>query len=205
MDSRDYQDLYHAVFFTGYPGYRPEIVESPHGDGNLDSYKRYAHVALKYEHPRWYTQRWIDGLLMEAHRTAVKVARALNVPEAFMPKLDYGCLRVLEYPAGAGSHEHEDFDLFTLMLYRNAPEHFVSDWHAMPEAVKKLNAQCHLGQLATEIGLGPATKHSVTPCVVGPQHSIVYFAIPDHAARLPSGVTVGEWIAEATARHRSYR
>ena len=204
MNSRDYQDLHTAVFLPGYPGYRPEVVESPHGDGKLDSYKRYAHVAMKYEHPWWYTQRWLDGLLMDAHRLAVKVARALDVPKAFMPKLDYGCLRVLEYPPGAGSHEHEDFDLFTLMLYRNLPEHFVSDWCSMPEAVKKLNAQCHLGQLATEIGLGDATKHAVTPAAQ-PQHSIVYFAIPDHAAVLPSGATVGDWLTERLDRSRSYR
>ena len=204
MNSRDYRDLYRTVFDQQYPGYRPEVVESPHGDGKLDTTKRFAHVALKYEHPAWWAQRWLDGFLLEAHRLAVKVARALDVPEAFMPKLDYGCLRVLEYPPWAGSHEHEDFDLFTLMLYRNLPEHFVMETHSVPEAVQKLNAQCHLGQLATEIGLGPATKHSVTPATQH-QYSIVYFAIPDHAARLPSGVTVGDWIAESTTRHRSYR
>lgn len=32
--------------------------------------------------------------------------------------------------------------------------------------------------------------------------SIVFFAIPDHAAVLPSGETVGEWLEERLARSR---
>jgi hypothetical protein len=44
--------LRNIVFQPQYPGYRPTIVESPNGDGKVDTEKRYAHVAPKYRHPR---------------------------------------------------------------------------------------------------------------------------------------------------------
>jgi hypothetical protein len=104
---------------------------------------------------------------------------------------------------GAITNEHEDFDLFTLMLYRDQPDKFVYHWDNMPTTVRILNTQCHLGQIAKEIGVGNAVKHSVLPSDK-PQYSVVYFAIPDHEAILPSGITVGEWLNERISRSRIY-
>jgi hypothetical protein len=205
---QDYSKLSSIVFQPGYPGYKPEVIEIPNGDGKADADKRYAHIATKY----------LNGVvkastlrmyLTEAHDQAVHVAELLEVPEEFMPVMEYGALRILEYPPGAVSHEHQDFDLFTLMLYRDQPDKFISDWHDMPENVRKVNAQCHMGQLGEYIGLGSATSHSVLPSET-PQHSIVYFAIPNHHAMLSKydldgdpDLTVREWLNERMKRSRT--
>lgn len=210
----NYDELHSIVFAGGYPGYRPEVLELPNGDKRVDAEKRYAHIAEKYlsAYGKWSPgYEVLDAALDKAHALAMKVAHALNVPDAFLPVREFGALRVLEYPAGAHSHPHTDFDLFTLMMYRDQPACFVSQdvppgygFNPTGEALfqaRKLNAQLHLGELAEQIGLGQATPHLVVPSDK-PQHSIVYFAIPDHLAVLPSGLTVGEWLAERMARSR---
>lgn len=195
---QEYDLLSNKVFGANYKGYRPTVKEIPNGDGKIDNDKRFAHIAEKYN-----PDNELIYFLEKGHQISLKIAEALNVPKAFMPVRKYAALRVLEYPIGAITNEHEDFDLFTLMLYRDQPDKFVYHWDNMPSNVKILNAQCHLGQIATEIGLGPAVKHSVLPSDK-PQHSIVYFAIPDHEAILPSGVSVGNWIEERLSRSRIY-
>jgi hypothetical protein len=133
------------------------------------------------------------------------MARTTGVPQEFIPDARYGALRILDYPPGAVSNRHEDFDLFTVMMYRDRPECFVSEHlnSLALERMRTINPQAHLGQIAAAIGLGPATPHEV---IASPhrQRSIVYFAIPDHAAVLPNGITVGDWLAERLARSRSY-
>lgn len=205
FNQAEYELLHSIVFQDDYPGYTPDVTEAPNGDGKLDQDKRYAHVATKY------LDRWNSGCVSEvqflqdclrtAHGTALRVASALNVPTNFFPQLEYGALRVLEYPPGSVSNEHEDFDMFTLMCYRDQPDRFVSDWHDMPSRVSHLNAQCHMGEIGELLGLGKATKHSVLPSDTW-QHSIVYFCIPSHWETLPTGVTVGDWLKERLARSR---
>jgi hypothetical protein len=82
---------------------------------------------------------------------------------------------------------------------------------ALPDAALVLNRGLHLGELGEAIGLGRATRHSVLPSAY-PQHSIVYFAIPDHEARVPGTysaenpdveMTVREWLNERMARSRT--
>jgi isopenicillin N synthase-like dioxygenase len=120
----------------------------------------------------------------------------------YAPSYEHCALRVLEYPPGAGSHEHTDFNLFTLMLYRNQPDKFVHDGRDhIPPSVRKLNEQCHLGEITEILGTGPATKHSVLPSETT-QVSAVFFAIPNHEAVLPNGMKVGDWIAERVSRSR---
>jgi len=206
FSSIDYADLRARVFRPDYAGYKPNVVESPHGDGKLDAEKRYAHVSVKNMRTDE-ERRDLLPYLELAHNQALKAARAMVLPVEFHPKMEFGALRVLEYPPGASSHRHEDFDLFTLMLYRNDPERFqVDETHAgrALAALQQVNTQGHLGEIASELGLGPATPHWVEPSTTA-QHSIVYFAIPDHAAWLPSGITVGEWLKERLARSRVYR
>jgi hypothetical protein len=211
--------------------------------------KRYLHVAEKYlrqcpglEWPREYLDR--------AYGVAARVAEALNVPAAYWPRPEHGALRVLDYPPGAGTVEHTDFDLFTVLLWRSTPgdleltpshrvcpadNPFLCDSCgaaapfsspceaeiAMSRGVRaarssagELSPGLHIGELGELVGLGPATPHRV-PARPYAQQSIVYFALPDHAAPLPGhagvavqgapvrlGPTVGQWLDERMARSR---
>lgn len=202
----DYVALHDLVFRPGYAGYKPQVVEIPNGDGKADENKRYAHVAVKYMCTEE-SRRELMPYLEFAHSQAVAISRVLGAPSEYQPRIEYGALRVLEYPPGVASNTHEDFDLFTLMCYRDQPDRFVSvegDEHYpwVLSALRRRNPQGHLGQLGTEIGWGPATPHSVLPSE-RTQRSIVYFAIPDHDLVLPSGVVVRDWLNERMARSRT--
>lgn len=196
FNQEDYEILHSLVFRPGYPGYKPEVIELPNGDGKADTQKRYAHVSAKHLTNHDYGDFARRRYLQRAWTEAIRVAHDLGVPEIYMPSFEHGALRVLEYPAGAGSAEHTDFDLFTLNLYRNTPN----------EGLGELGA-VHLGEIGEIVGLGKATPHHVLPSV-RVQHSIVYFAIPDHKAPLPTfggpDMSVGTWIADRIARSRLY-
>lgn len=200
----EYEKLHGLVFRSDYPGYKPTVVEIPNGDGKPDAEKRYAHIAPKYlVTPE--QQAALMPFLERAHKVALRGALALDLPWKYFPDIRYGALRILDYPSGAISNRHEDFDLFTLMCYRDRPEYFKSDeFHAGPaiEVLRDLNSQAHLGQLGEAIGLGRATPHWVAPSM-WQQRSIVYFSIPDHDSVLPSGVTVRDWLNERMVRSRT--
>lgn len=179
-----------SLFNTpGYRGYRPAVVEAPNGDGALDVGKRYLHIAAKYDPPEWALR-----YLARAHWEACREAEALGVPDAFMPRVADGTLRVLDYPAGVGSARHTDFSLFTITCFRSTLDGLV---------VEDEEPGLYFGELAEQVGLGAATPHRVEPRP-HPQHSIVYFAMPSHAAVLPysGGRTVGAWLKERLARSR---
>jgi hypothetical protein len=215
-------ELLHSLVFRGdYPGYKPEVIEIPNGDGKADAEKRYAHISLK-NLAQWGTgaERMIMlRALYLAHSVAEQVADELAVPQAFRPDVRYGALRVLEYPVGAISNRHEDFDLFTLHCYRSHPDNFeiheaevASNLKAVERALRLGNARglnpgVHIGQLGEVVGLGPASPHEVT-ATNEVQHSIVYFAIPDWDAKLPGfdpneRMTVKSWLNERMARSRT--
>lgn len=204
FSATDYETLHGLVFRSDYSGYKPSVIEIPNGDGVADADKKYAHVATKY----MLTQQQHQDLmpfLTKAHGMAMAMAEAAGIPEVFIPRLKYGALRILDYPPGAVSNRHEDFDLFTIMCYRDQPECFQSDEVEAGPAIAKmreLNLQAHLGQMGAEIGLGTATPHWVLGSEQR-QRSIVYFAIPDHDAVLPSGVSVRDWLNERMARSRT--
>lgn len=194
----DYDTMHRVVFCDGYPGYKPSVKEIPNGDQKIDVDKRWAHVAVKYLKDARLSDadfHVLNAYLWLAHILAENVARALGVPKTFMPSVDHCALRVLEYPPGAISNEHTDPNLFTLMLYRDQPDRFVSDWNDMPSAVRSLNEHSHLGEMGEMLGLGRATRHSVLPSNTM-QRSIVYFAVPHHDAVFPSGQTVKLWLDE---------
>lgn len=209
FDADDYAALHALVFREDYPHKPPP--EIPNGDGNVDR-KSYRHVALKYL-PGFGNAAERDLLLSTlywAHLNAESVYDALGGPPAFRPDIRYGALRVLEYAPGDFSHEHTDFDLFTLALYRDRPDHFhrQGEWTDLPTPALALNHGLHLGELGEAIGLGKATRHSVSAST-SPQRSIVYFAIPDHEAQLPEGnpdgstISVRNWLNERMARSRT--
>jgi hypothetical protein len=200
---KEYDELHSLIFVDGYRGYTPAVKEVPNGDGNVDADKRYAHVATKYfDTPE--QERLLTPYLRAAHDIAVDIGRNLRLPPEFMPNFHTSALRVLEYPVGAIGNEHCDFDLFTLMLYRDQPDCFISKHmgNSVLREVQQFNLQAHMGELGTEIGLGAATPHWVVPSDTV-QHSIVYFAIPDWNTRLPRGVLVKDWLNERMARSRT--
>lgn len=208
FSAADYATLAAIVFRPDYPGNATArgVVEAPNGDSAArDTGKRYSHVAEKYYRnpPRDFTrdERILDIYLCRAYERACQVATALGVPEAFMPSFSAGALRVLEYPPGAGSHTHTDFDLFTLSCYRNQPDYLVRDYNE--QLCDDIDPGLHLGEIFELLNIPPgiATTHHVDPSE-RTQHSIVYFAIPDRAAVLPSGATVGDWLTERLARSR---
>lgn len=183
FNGADFATLAQLFDRPGYAGYKPDVVESPNGDGNLDAGKRYLHVALKYDPPAW--ALWF---LARAHWEACRVAEALGVPAEYYPRIADGTLRVLEYPVDAGSAMHTDMSLFTVKCFRD------------PELDK---SPFHIGELGTLVDLGPAAPHSI-PALSVPQRSIVYFAMPDHQARLPGGQPVWHWLQERIKRSRAY-
>lgn len=203
FNKNDYDTLHNLVFRSNYAGYKPTVIEIPNGDGKADVEKRYAHVAPKYFQTDE-ERRQLMPFLEIAHTQALMIAKALQLPPDYMPRIEYGALRILDYPPGAISNEHEDFDLFTLMCYRDQPDRFVSREVDTPTLVtmRKYNAQAHLGQIGTDIGLGAATPHEVLASDTR-QSSIVYFAIPDHNSILSHGITVRDWLNERMARSRT--
>lgn len=204
FDYTDWQKL--STLFqpdARYPGYKPEVKEIPNGDGKVDAEKRYLHVALKYDPPEW-----AIGYLARAHFEACRVAEALGVPAEFYPRVADGTLRVLDYPAGAGSNAHTDFDLFTVLCYRSESDALVRVRAGGLDALDTISPGLHIGEIGELVGIGPATPHMVLPSAAR-QQSIVYFAIPDLAALLPThgaqrtGLTVGQWLKERYARSRT--
>jgi len=197
----DYAHL-HVLFRKGYAGYKPDVLEVPTGDGKVDTHKRYLHVALKYNPPSW--ALWY---LARAHFEACRIAEAIGVPAEFYPKVENGTLRVLDYPAGAGSAEHTDFDLFTVHCYRSTPEDFKRSRPVDPRA-EAIDPHVHIGEIGDIVGLGNATPHLV-PERPYAQQAIVYFAMPAQDAFIYNAngyrKTVREWVAERTARSRTYR
>lgn len=203
----DYAAIHHIVFSPDYPGYRPNVVESPNGDANWDTEKRYSHIALKYleQYEDEARRDMLTSYLVEAHNKALEVARMIGVPDAFMPDIRYGALRILDYPPGAVTHPHKDFDLFTLMLYRNQPDKFKYLSGEPAFHIQTMSKQIHYGEILEMVmPEHRATEHEVEAVTEGEphQHSAVYFTIPDHATVLPSGETVGEWLDERMGRSR---
>jgi hypothetical protein len=168
--------------------------------------KRYLHVADKYAPPAW-AREYQD----RAYAQACRVAEVLRVPREYWPMPSTGALRVLEYPPGAGTVEHTDFDLFTIVLWRSTPADLEMcnpktsiggphNWGSVmgtlkPEAEQMIRNRerahamspgLHVGEIGELVGLGPATPHRV-PARPYVQKSIVYFALPAHDARLPAG------------------
>jgi hypothetical protein len=213
---QDYATLAGIVFRPDYPGNATArgVVEAPGGvPTQLDTGKRYAHVALKYiaQCPHNTDTGTLVVFLVEAWSRAVQVAAQLRLPVEFQPSFEHRALRVLEYPAGIGGHYHTDFDLFTLACYRNLPDQFRygnGPHNRRFPQVRATNPGLHIGELVDEIcqtepGRTPlADPHYILPHPTQVQRSIVYFAVPDHAAVLPSGQTVGGWLEERKNRSR---
>lgn len=193
-----------------YAGYKPHVAEAPNGDTKLcvecfvhgrswactachgagrvpniaPPTTRYLHVAPKYNPPPWAT-----AYLARAHYEACRVAEALGVSAAYYPRVADGTLRVLDYDVGGSQPEHTDFDLFTIVCYRSTPADLETyESHAIPVdapffRAREFSPGLHIGELGELVGLGPATPHRV-PARPYKQQSIVYFAMPDHAAIL---------------------
>jgi hypothetical protein len=193
MNHSDYGVLHEYVFSAGYPGYKPEVVEAPNGDGRLDTGKRYAHIARKYgPHPEALVKGFEDLCILARNR-----AIELGIPSQYWPDVNACALRILEYPQNVGSAAHTDFDLFTINCYR-------SDKNALQAETSRVEVpkDVHLGELYDEVmGTKHARLHWVMPLPKA-QFSVVFFAMPAHNAVLPSGQAVGQWLEERYARSR---
>ena len=222
LEASDVAELVSLGFSTDWPGYTPEVVESPGGNSEWDTEKRYFHISPKYldkyqntlgsrlnvlpEGKGFEIEEIVDRrstFFRKIHEEAWKhsrdVALQLGYPSEFWPAKDRGALRVLEYPPRVGGAKHTDPNLFTLSLYRNDTSLF---WHGpretkgMKERAEELSPGIHFGEM-TEM-LFPwvtADQHGVHECGHS-QFSVVYFAIPKWEAVLPGGATVKEFLDE---------
>lgn len=194
MDANEYEKIYQIMFAPEYSGYIPTVAEAPNGDGKVDVQKRYSHLARKYTErspvPLW-LRHYFENLVDAARANA----RAHGIPDEFLPTEQDSTLRLLEYPPGATSAEHTDFDLFTINLYRSHPDLIVP------------RSSVHIGELAEVITNGrlKATPHHVDAHSTQAQRSAVFFAMPPLDAVLPTGVTVSEWLTERKSRSRVYK
>ena len=203
MEAWNYDRVAAFAFSDKNPGWRPEIEESPNGDGVWDTNKRFAHLAPKYftdDTPREIKQLHSNWVIK-----AQQACRYLGIPGKFYPGPDC-TIRVLEYPPGATTAPHLDFDMFTLSMFRDDPDAFVyldgSDQD--PELLKAREGYpgIHFGEILTEIDPKfKATNHKVDG-TENTQKAMVFFVLPKWTARLPSGLTVGEWVQERKARSR---
>lgn len=217
-DTRECRDCGGEGAYQSWPNLPTHTCPACAGTGRVPNVAppttRYLHVAPKYAPPPW-----AMAYLARAHYEACRVAEALGVPATYYPRVADGTLRVLDYDVGGSQPEHTDFDLFTIVLYRST----LADLERRQDArvrglaeAEVISPGLHIGELGELVGLGPATPHRV-PARPYAQQSIVYFAMPDHAARLPCpssakraesgepGDTVGTWLAARIARSRVYR
>lgn len=212
----EFDGLRALAFAPDYAGYRPNVKEIPNGDGKVDAEKRFSHVASKYLRQDSDSRLW--QALYRCHDRAMQVAELLDLPKEWRPNLNASALRVLEYPPGAGSERHTDFDLFTLLAYRDPLEGLEIEGDPVRQerdSVQSALRQCapglHFGELAELLPVDPicANPHSVDPMNRW-QFSAVYFALPSHDLTLPNGLKVGPstepgtWLYERIARSRVY-
>lgn len=189
----DYKDIHSLTFGTpDYAGYRPEVQEAPNGDGKWDEQKRYAHIATKYN-----PGPALMSYYTRAFEEACRVSKELEVPRRLMPDWHSCCMRILEYPPGASSAEHTDFDFFTIQLYRERPEGFVRTG-TVDQADESISTGIHFGEMAEVANFRKAMPHFVRGLDVV-QRSIVFFVLPNPEAPL---ITAGEWLSERYARSR---
>lgn len=198
-----YKQISDLVFQDNYPGYKKNVIESPNGDGKFDTDKRYAHIATKYldQLKNRNVFNTLNMYFSMAHAVALQVAHQLQLPEELYPHKDACAMRVLEYAPGVGSYSHTDFNLFTLMMYRDQPDKFVIHDNKPDEKLQKINKQLHIGELLEIEEYANACRHSVQPSETH-QHSIVFFALPNHLTILSNGQSVGEWLEERMSRSR---
>jgi hypothetical protein len=197
MDQGELDRLFDFAFGPTNPGYRPQVVESPDGDGVWDAQKRFAHVAPKYGLGP------MHGLYERAFALARDVCIDLGIPPQFHPGPD-STIRVLDYPPGATTAPHADWNLLTLSLYRDTldPFRYLSGESEPTLAdARKVWPGIHFGYLMADItGIEP-TRHEVV-ATKERQRSVVFFVVPSHTAVLHCGLTVGAWLDDMKTRAR---
>lgn len=193
--TREDYDRIHALTFgdPNYAGYKPNVQESPNGDGVWDDKKRYAHVALKYN-PCPELLEYFYAAYAEARR----VHFALDAPRHLAPAVEECCLRILEYGPTAFSAEHTDFDFMTLQLYRDWKPGFVRVGEVRP-GDEEVSEGIHFGEMAEVAQFRPAMRHAVRPNPFKTTRSIVFFVLPSRDAAL---ISAGQWLDERYARSR---
>lgn len=208
ISKSEYEDIHRFAFSNSNKGYNPKVIESPNGDGIWDEDKKYAHIAPKYFKQMGLADIRLNTLramhvYYKAFKEAKRVCNFLDLPKDFYPSWD-STLRVLDYPAGATTAPHKDFDLFTLCLYRddeNAFKYLDGEEDGDLQISRNFFPGIHFGELMTEVTGAKATEHEVI-ATENRQLSAVFFVVPDHRSILPSGISVGEWLSERKNRSR---
>lgn len=197
IDANLFEYAYQKMFSETFTGYTPAVAEAPNGDGKVDVQKRYAHLNLRTLGSVPKPEQTNFALLFD-HCMAAALAHAerLEIPIAYYPSAEDSTLRLLEYPPGATSAEHTDFDLFTINLYRSHPDLLIP-----------AQTEVHYGELAEIVTGGrlKATPHHVLAHPTQTQRSAVFFAMPRLNVVLPTGITVREWLTERKTRSRVYK
>lgn len=220
MSVQDYHTAYTMVFNPAneYPGYRPEVSESPDGDIFLDKGKHFAHIACKYLDKwdyavghRTIDHDWLYQLLYDWTEYGIQVAIQLGLPMKWWPNVEDSTIRILAYPPGTVTHPHYDFDLFTLPMYRNIRDTYEvlegdkADRYSWVREGALAADNFHYGELATLVNENyMPTKHQVRADEKGrTQYAAVFFAMPRLDLTLPTGVKVADWLEERKTRSRS--
>jgi hypothetical protein len=203
MTEKEYAKLHGWVFRDWYPGFKPEVTESPHGDTRWDRKKHYAHIARKYLEGyngpgSYYMQSLLDDWVQYARGVAVD----LGVPPKYWPEYEDSTIRILAYPPGGGTEEHTDFCLFTIPMYRNITNTYEAKF-GHPSRLGHVD-KVHIGELLERINPNlKATPHCVVPDVQGRhQYAAVFFAMPRLSISLPDGQRIDEWLGERKGRSR---
>ncbi len=212
LTKSDYEKVHAFAFSEHNPGYTPEVIESPNGDTNWDTTKKYAHIA-----PKYFKQMKapsiskflgtgpdsINSIYEGARKKAISICQALDIPKEFWGG-DDSTLRILDYPPGATTAPHTDFNLFTVCLYRDDTASFKylsGSTNPLLNRARDISEGIHFGEIMTEINGCEATKHEVV-ATKNRQCSIVFFVVPNHESILPSGISVGDWLEERKNRSR---
>lgn len=201
LTQEEFENISEFAFSEQNPGYRPNIIESPHGDGVWDVEKKYAHIAPKYL--SGFEKTSVFDVYAKCIDVANDICEKIGIPEKYWAGTD-STLRVLHYPPGSTTAPHTDFDLFTICMYRNKPESFIylnGEDDELLQKARNISPGIHFGELMSEINNSKATKHEVT-ATDDWQYSAVFFVVPPHDSILPSGLSIGEWIDERKNRSR---
>lgn len=206
LTKQEFESISEFAFSKLNPGYKPNVIEAPNGDGRWDTEKKYAHVAPKYFKDIKEDISSIVNLYDKAVTISNGICEKLNIPEKYWAGSD-STLRVLHYPPGATTTSHTDFDLFTISMYRNSPELFKylsGEDDPLLKKARAISPGLHFGELMSEINESKATEHEVMGSTDW-QYSAVFFVVPHYNSILPSGISVGEWIDERKNRSRVTR
>lgn len=193
------------LFNPEYPGGKPAGTEK--ADTYVQGFYSYSHVAAKYLNDDKSMSTQQRGSLMSLLQDLTNISRRYavewGIPKEFWPTVEDSTLRVLEYRPGAVIAPHYDFNLFTVNLWRSAPEayRYKSRWQDSNNGDIYI-PEIHHGEIWQLIDKHREPTLHWTAESLKTQYSVVFFAMPPLAAQLPDGRSVSEWLNDRKERSR---